>query len=895
MLTNSQPSRDKMKNVTHHANIVVHRRPKVLQHGGLLFRRPGTRRPVARRGGQAAWLVRRGPKRRLGPAVRQPRSGHRRALTARQKKNRRVGYDFTFDVPKSVSVLYSLTKDERILDAFRASVDETMRDMEAEIKARVRKSGRNEDRTTGNMAWGEYVHFTSRPVGGVPDPHLHAHCFVFNATWDKEEQLWKAAQFEGLKRDAPYFEAVFHSVLAGRLGQLGLHVERTKTGWDLAGVPESVLRKFSRRTELINEKAKDEGVVDPVEKAELGLRTREKKRKDLSLDELRRTWSGRMTPEELAAVAKVGEHVGDAPVGDDGSAPREAVRHAAEHCFERKSVVPERQLLAEALKHSVGKAGLAAIEDAFRRAEFLTAEHNGQRLVTTRSVLEEEKRMIDFARSGRGTQSQLGDTSHVFHRDWLNDGQRRAVQHVLGSRDRVILVRGAAGVGKTSMMQEAVEGIEAGGKQVFTFAPSAAASRGVLRGEGFKNAETVARLLLDQELQAAVQGQVIWIDEAGLLGTKTTAQVFDLADKFDARVILSGDRRQHGSVERGAALRLLEEEAGLKSAEIKDIQRQRGTYKQAVEALSEGRIAEGFKRLDGLGWVREVAEADRYRVLAADYVEAVGRGKSALVVSPTHLEGERITAEIRIELKQRGRLGDDERPLLMLRNANLTEAERADSVNYNSGDVLVFHQNAKGYGKGDRLIAGQPQQSLPLDQAARFQVFHPGTLRLAAGDIVRITKNGLTADGLHRLNNGSLHTVKGFSRSGDVILDNGWNVSKNYGHWDYGFTVTSHASQGKTVDQVFIGQSADSWPASSREQFYVSASRGRERATVYTDDKRALLEAVSQSGERLTATEMMSPQQRRQRGAKLQQREVALAATVDRGQERNREGATHDR
>ncbi len=55
-------------------------------------------------------------------------------LTLRQKQHRRVGYDFTFDVPKSVSVVYSLTKDERILDAFRESVNETMRDMESEMQ-----------------------------------------------------------------------------------------------------------------------------------------------------------------------------------------------------------------------------------------------------------------------------------------------------------------------------------------------------------------------------------------------------------------------------------------------------------------------------------------------------------------------------------------------------------------------------------------------------------------------------------------------------------------------------------------------------------------------------------------------------------------------------------------
>jgi conjugative relaxase-like TrwC/TraI family protein len=64
-------------------------------------------------------------------------------LTIRRKEERRVGFDFNFHVPKSVSVLYSLSKDERILDAFRDAVDQTMRDMELEMKTRVRKEGKN--------------------------------------------------------------------------------------------------------------------------------------------------------------------------------------------------------------------------------------------------------------------------------------------------------------------------------------------------------------------------------------------------------------------------------------------------------------------------------------------------------------------------------------------------------------------------------------------------------------------------------------------------------------------------------------------------------------------------------------------------------------------------------
>ena len=43
-----------------------------------------------------------------------------------------------------------------MLDAFRQSVDETMRDAEADMATRVRKDGKDENRTTGNMVWGEH-------------------------------------------------------------------------------------------------------------------------------------------------------------------------------------------------------------------------------------------------------------------------------------------------------------------------------------------------------------------------------------------------------------------------------------------------------------------------------------------------------------------------------------------------------------------------------------------------------------------------------------------------------------------------------------------------------------------------------------------------------------------
>ncbi len=193
-----------------------------------------------------------------------PRTG--KPLTVRTRTERRVGYDFTFSVPKSVSLLYAMSGDQGIMEAFRGAVDETMREIEAEMKTRVRMDGKDEDRVTGNMVWAEFIHTTSRPVDGLPDPQLHAHVFVFNTTWDEEEHRWKAGQFADLKRDAPYFQAAFRVRLANRLQDLGFGVERKRDDFEIAGIPADVLKRFSRRTALIEKVAEERGITDPDRK-----------------------------------------------------------------------------------------------------------------------------------------------------------------------------------------------------------------------------------------------------------------------------------------------------------------------------------------------------------------------------------------------------------------------------------------------------------------------------------------------------------------------------------------------------------------------------------------------------------------------------------------------------
>ena len=826
-------------------------------------------------------------------------------LTVRRKAERRVGYDLNFHAPKSVSLLYGLTRDDRVLDGFRDSVRATMEDIEAEAKARVRSKGRNEDRVTGNLAWGEFTHFTARPGDGRPDPHLHAHCFAFNATYDHEESRWKAAQLGDIKRDAPYFEAVFHARLARRLEELGLATHRTAKGWELAGLDPATMEKFSRRTALIEQAARDKGITDPEAKSELGARTRSSKAAEMTMPDLESAWRSRLTDAESDRLEALAERIGRDPIAEDDTAAKEAVARTMEHVFERASVLPERTLLAEALRQGVGRSSRETIEKLTDAQDLIRAERDGQKLVTTQRVLEEESRMLAFARDGRGACRPCTAEDMAFHREWLNDQQKDAVRHVLHSRDRVTIVRGAAGAGKTSAMQEVREAASAVGVTIHAFAPSTGASRGVLRSEGFEDADTVAALLVNSKLQERVKDSLILIDEAGLVGVRTMNALFDLAEKQHARVLLVGDERQHGPVERGSALRLLEDEAGLHPAEIKAIQRQKDRYRAAIEDLSEGRTAKGFERLDELGWIREIGDEDRDDALATAYANSVESGASTLVVSPTHAEGNRITRAIRGALRERGLLGQDTRVVPELIPANLTLGQKRDPASYQTGDVLVFHQNATGHRKGERLVVGHGE--VPRDLAERFTVYRQSSVELAQGDHVRITRNGRSLDD-KPLNNGDLYRVRGFTPEGNVLVAgidrrqrrNTKTIPADYGHLTHGFVVTSHASQGKTVDRVIIGQSSRSLAASSKEQFYVSASRARTQALVFTDDKHQLLDAVRRGDQRISGTELVSGLADHHRRVVLdrlteQQREAdALIAASDRNLA-SREGPHRDR
>ena len=834
-----------------------------------------------------------------------PRSGTR--LTQRHKTtrtivdhdggvhevaNRRVFYDFTFSPPKSVSIVALLGEDARVTEAHTQAVLVALQELERFAATRVHTGGSIADRNTGNVVCAIFRHDTSRAL----DPHLHSHCIVFNATHDATEKRWKALQNFEILRARKYIESVYYHELAQALRRFGYGIKNNLRGdFEVEGVSPELCERFSKRHNEIDDRTSEllarkphltAGNIKGIREAVAGSE-RLRKIKGLRTETLRQLWTGQVSDTEREAIAALTRGRSPSQSESNKGDARAAVTWAEDHVFDRRSVVPEYELWRHALAHARGQAiSLADVQQVTREREYIRGQH-GPVEVTTRAGLEREWDIVCLAREGRG---QFRPFSRVLPSSSisLEHDQRRAVERILGSHDFVTLFRGGAGTGKSYALRAVRKGLQDAGHTIQVIAPQ---RRQVidLERDGFAGAQTVSEFLTKQ---AMPRSAVVVVDEAGQIGAKQMQQLLHYVQDNGGRVILSGDTRQHGPVEASDALWAIEKYSGLKPAELTEIRRQDparartkaeraqiSEYKRAVKDASEGRLADSFRRLDRHGAIVKCSSLDQQTRLAEQFLELVGKNHSVVVVSQTWSEIHKVNDQVRAALKSRGLVGEEERSVTALEPVDLTNAQKRDNRFYTAETVVVPNRNAGGFRRGQcaRLVAitrnglvlegGGKVRTVPFRFADRLTVCQPKELALAAGDRLQLKANGRTRQG-RRLANGELVSVDKVLADGRIKLQDGRVLETDYRRFVRGFAITSYASQGKTVDYVLFSDSAIK-PATNRQQWYVTISRGRKGIRIFTSDKEQLRENILRSGDRPLAMDVASRRYLRRLGVPL--------------------------
>ncbi|MDN5215049.1 MobF family relaxase [Fulvivirgaceae bacterium BMA12] len=803
-------------------------------------------------------------------------------LTVRNAENRRAGFDFTFSAPKSISVLHAITKDPAILEAHRSAYKAAMQEVEAEMQTQANTQSERGYENTGNIIYAPFDHFLGRPCeiqkNGktlfISDPQLHTHCYMPNVTWSNQKQRYQALETGNIHRRAYYFETAYHAHLSKNLNEAGYQTQRTHERYEIQGVSRSIIERFSNRTKLIDQVAKEKGITDPKAKSELAVKTRHSKSKAVSKDQLYGHWKERLSKAEFEALHNIKGNKKETlrPVS-----AKEAIDRSLEHHLERNSVVEQERVLAHAL--TLGYGNLLPqdvrkelnIRDNILRSEVNTITH-----ITTLLMVRVEDKMIELSTKGKGKFPAL-NTNYKPKQDFLNEQQRKAIKDILTSNDQVTILRGSAGVGKTSLLTEVKDGIAERGKSLFSVAPSSQASK-VLKQKGFE-ADTIAGLLHNPKLQEKLHNNVLLVDEAGMCGVKTMSELLVLTKKHNARLLLSGDTKQHSSPEYGDAMRILQDKAKLKTVTVQKIMRQKPQeYRKVVEKLAAGRTLEGYQTLNKIGAVKEIPEhEERLNKIADDYVGSVTKNRSALIVSPTHLEGEKINETVREKLRAKGRIQGKDRSFDILKNLSFTNSQKKDLVNYSENQVIRFVKNQKGgfkAGSHYEVLPDEKQKDisvrdlksgeifkLPHDNPEHYQVYQRAQVSIAKGDLIRLTNNSKTLENT-KANNGTTYQIKGFTKTGNLRLDNGKTLPKDIYHFKHGYSETSHSSQGKTAQDVFVSMSDLSFAATNEQAFYVATSRGTHSVSIYTSDKKELKNAIARSGERITAREIADDYER---------------------------------
>jgi ATP-dependent exoDNAse (exonuclease V) alpha subunit len=229
---------------------------------------------------------------------------------------------------------------------------------------------------------------------------------------------------------------------------------------------------------------------------------------------------------------------------------------------------------------------------------------------------------------------------------YLSDEQRKAIRHATSSEPTCIL-EAAAGTGKTTLIRGVVDAARKSGLRIIIgLAPSWVAADELQRSAGIE-AMAIARFrheIATGQRSVPDANTLIIIDEAGMVGVRDMAAIFEIATIQTAAgepksecspILLCGDRRQLASVSGGSALKAVADIIERK-ATLTDVRRQTVDWQRAASvAMAQGDSEAGLRVYAEHGRIDLIAgrEAAQARTIAAWWDLRRSYGDDVLVVT----------------------------------------------------------------------------------------------------------------------------------------------------------------------------------------------------------------------------------------------------------------------
>jgi conjugative relaxase-like TrwC/TraI family protein len=779
----------------------------------------------------------------------------------------RAGWDATFSAPKSVSLTALVGGDDRVREAHRDSVRLAIEQLEYYTQARI--GGNHPPETSGKFVAAKFEHDTARPVDGYVAPQLHTHAVIFNIT-ERENGQPRAIQPQSLFGSQQFATAVYQSELTHRLRELGYEITVGRSGApEVKGYTQEYLDASSPRSQQIRENLERTGRYGK-EAAEIAAHSTRDRKKIHSPGEVmaaHRKLAADFGHQADAVVRAARERAqNQQKPAQSFDRVRESLTFSRDKNFEREAVVDERALIRDGLRRGMGDVTYSQVRgnlDArIASGEFQRVEraYIPGRQYTTAKTIAAEHEIIRRVREGRNQAEPVLTRSHAIStadkHSHLNCTQKSVVEDVLSSPDRIQGIQGFAGSGKTTTLLVIRSAAESHGYQVEGFAPTSRAARQL--GEAGVQAGTLQGFLARSATSTPPDHKHFYfVDESSLASTNQMRDFLSRLAPRD-RVLLIGDTRQHQGVDAGRPFEQLQE-AGMRTAKLDEIVRQKDpALKSAVEMLATGQVSAALDALQKQGRVREIPNAEeRHRAIARSYVEAP---EKTLIVSPDNASRRELNSAVRQELKANGTVAPEDHSFrILVPRQDMTGAERSWASRYEINDVIRYARGSKCTG----IEAGEYRTVVGINSAANLL-----TVERSAGELANYDPRRLNGVSVYReverefsvgdriqftapnkslgVANRDLAAIDSIAQDGRISahLDGNRKIefdSKEHRHFDHGYAVTSHSSQGLTAERVLVNADTSVHPDLLNSRFgYVSISRASHEATLFTGDMQKL-------------------------------------------------------